>query len=151
MIDERELEDLVLGWWKAGVIDDECVDRIQGFERERRLEKYGPPQPPPAATHTSISALFADVRAFVQNHPGATVLCADDPMTRQLGWVAFKTEGEHDHCERFSISLTSIKAGLTELSPDDPLRSEMSQAEGRRRIAARLMAEATPASTPTDV
>lgn len=137
MIDERELEDSVHRWCEGGLITGDQAARIVAFEKAVQYPRPSGVRP----THTSLVALFADVRAFVQKHPGATVLPADDPMTRQLGWVAFKMEGEYEHSERFSLSLTSVKAALAELPPDDPLRSEMTRPEGRQRIAARLMAE----------
>jgi hypothetical protein len=148
MTDERALEqeqvdDLVIRWWKAGVIDDACADRIQDFERARRNEKYGPLPPRPAPTHESLSQLFADVRAFVMAHPGATVLAADDPLTRQIGWTAFKVEGDVEHSQLFMMGLTSIKQALTELPAGHPLRTDLLRSEGRRRIAGLLADPAT--------
>lgn len=141
MIDERELEGLLIGWREAGVIDDDRADRIRAFEEARWRERYGPPAPPP--THESLAQLFADVRTFVTEHPGATVLAADDPMTRQIGWAASKIEGEHEHSQLFMIGLTAIKQELTELPDGHPLRTDLRSAQGRQRIAALLADPAT--------
>lgn len=139
MIDERELRYGINRWCESGIITSEQAQRILATELMAGLEPQ--PQSYEAPTHTSLHRLFDDVRAFVRQHPGASVLSSDDPRTRQLGWTAFKTEGDVEHCQRFTIAITKVKEA--NLPEGDPLRTDLARAEGRARIAARLAVAST--------
>lgn len=139
MIDARELRYGVNRWCELGIVTFEQGQRI--LATEGVVERQEPASPYEAPSHTSLHQLFEDVRTFVRQHPGASVLSSDDPRTRQLGWTAFKTEGDVEHCQRFTISLTAVKEAR--LPADDPLRTDLARAEGRARIAARLAVPST--------
>lgn len=142
LIDGGKLDEMLRAWCDAGILELAHADRIRSHETARWDERFGSPRGEPA-THTSLVALFADLRAFVRQHPAASVLAADDPWTRSIGWVAFKREGDVEHSERFSIGLLAVKKALAELPSDAPLRSELMSAQGRARLAQRLADPAT--------
>lgn len=141
LLDGEKLEEMLTAWCNAGILDTAQAERIRSHEAERR-ERLGPRRGQPA-THTSLRELFADLRAFVRAHPGASVLASDDPWTRTLGWVASKMEGDVEHSEHFTIGLVALKKALAELPPEAPLRSELLSARRRAHIAQRLADPAT--------
>jgi hypothetical protein len=141
LIDGGKLDEMLRAWCAAGILNATQADRIRAHE-SARWENVGFRRGQPA-THTSLIALFADVRAFVRAHPGASVLASDDPWTRSLGWTASKLEGEVEHSVHFTIGIVDLKRALANLPPDAPLRSELLSAQGRQGIAQRL---ADPAS-----
>jgi hypothetical protein len=139
MIDARELRYGVNRWCELGIVTFEQGQRI--LATEGAVEREEPSPRYEAPSHTSLHQLFEDVRVFVRQHPGASVLSSDDPRTRQLGWTAFKTEGDVEHCQRFTIAITSVKNA--DFPEGDPLRINVARAEGRARIAARLAVPST--------
>lgn len=136
MIDDRELRYGVNRWLEAGIITGDQVARILAFENAADCAS----PPPEPATHTSLVALFQDIRFHVRQSPGARVVSEDDPRARQLGWVVSTTEGQH---VQFTIALTRAKASTTEMPADHPFRVLLKDSAGRSQIAERLMDPAT--------
>lgn len=141
LIDGGKLDEMLCAWCDAGILESAQADRIRIHETAR-WEDFGSRTAEPP-THTSLTELFSDLREFVRNHPGAGVLTADEPWTRSLGWVAFKTEGEVEHSARFTIGIVNLKRALADIPSDAPLRVELLSAQGRASLAQRLADPAT--------
>lgn len=82
------------------------------------------------ATHTDLAALVADVRRWVDVHPGSTVLPADYPQYRLLGFVASVVEDGVEKSLSYSISLTSLAKTFRGVVDHDLLKT----ASGRREF-----------------
>lgn len=101
---------------------------------------------PPLLT---LQEIFDDIQKFVAEHPGATVISADNPGQLRLGWVAFKTyentglnrvssiEGPYEISKHWEISISRLKRET--VSRAHPLCTTF----GRREIAERLQAGLT--------
>lgn len=125
---KNDLLDSLKAWTKADIISSDQADRIIALETALH------DRPTPLATHTSLQLLFAEIRTFVKEHPGATVISADDPSARLIGWAAFVIEGGVEHTMHCSIGFSSLNRQT--LPPG--FRSEFGASEGRRAIAGRL-------------
>lgn len=141
--DSRYLEDRLNAWVGAGLITPQqareigsCEGLAVGDAPEGRLDDEPEPPPPRLPTHTTLVALFDDVRAFVREHPGATLLNADDPGIWSIGWTASKTEGDVEHWKHFTIGVRDAKATVTELPSS--WRPLITSPGGRHRIAEKL-------------
>jgi hypothetical protein len=85
------------------------------------------------ATHTDFVAMLADIRNWVSAHPGATVLSADYPSYRHIGYVAFVMDGDQEISSSFTIHVRDIRQSFRGKS------GIVGSSHGRQLLAAQLM------------
>jgi len=89
----------------------------------------------PDATHRDPALMFADIRRFVDAHPGAFVVPTDLPQFLRLGFSVCldKPDGEDDVYSLFTIPIFALKGYA------GPERDMLSTSAGRRELSADLM------------
>jgi len=99
-------------------------------------------------TCRNLSHVFKEIRTFVKQHPGATVLSADDPRNRSIGWSAYKTyyspnRASYEVNLYCTIKLDSLKSGKALLgftpAQQEWLRGALRSVKGRQELAKALM------------
>ncbi len=83
-------------------------------------------------THEDFESLLDDIRSFVKDNPGATVLPSDDPSSLLVGFTAFKAGDDGEISKLFSIRIHNLKPSLS-------ARPSLATAGGRRELCQRLM------------
>lgn len=86
------------------------------------------------ATHTNIEELFDDIRKFVKENPGATVLSADELSNPpKLGWVARIEKDGIENSVNYTININNIKS-----CNNDLIKKCLNTADGRLALCKSL-------------
>lgn len=82
---------------------------ITGWRMFVPKPKASPDDPTWATTNDRLVDVFRQIRTFIERHPGATILSADDET--HIVWTAYKLERGREFAGYWSVLRTRIEDG----------------------------------------
>lgn len=91
-------------------------------------------------TPKDLEGILQEIIQCAAKHPGAEVLCCDDPRLRRIGWMVMWSEGPgHEGQQSWFVNLTQLKTDLFQNEAfSNTFRELFQTATGRKELATRL-------------